>query len=93
MEALKLLKILEAAYPKQQLPEDSVKLYVKYLEELDYADVQPIVRRHIETSKWFPAISELMNADSMAVDKPAVAWKQQRPAIGRGGWSFLEEGH
>ena len=90
-QALKLLKILQAAYPRQELPQDSVVLYTKMLLPLDYQEMERTVMRHIQTQKWFPTVSELYRGDCYQEMFPRRDIEQQ-PALGhRGTWSFLEE--
>ena len=92
-EALQILKILSAAYPNQKLPDDSVEIYCHAIQELDFAETRQVVARHIKTQKWFPAISEIYNADCLkAQPLEAMRYKDAPPALGhRGTWSFLEE--
>ena len=65
-EALKLIKLLCAAYPRQELRKDTIKVYAGFLEDLDYKLAEGVVSYWIKTSKWFPSIAELRLA---AADK------------------------
>jgi len=61
-EALKLVAILEAAYPRQELRRDTVEIYAMFLQDLDYKVAERVIAQHIRTQKWFPAISEIREA-------------------------------
>lgn len=61
-EALKLVAILEAAYPRQELRRDAVEIYAMFLQDLDYKVAERVIAQHIRTQKWFPAISEIREA-------------------------------
>jgi len=61
-EALKLVAILEAAYPRQELRRDTVEIYAMFLQDLDYKLAERVIAQHIRTQKWFPAISEIREA-------------------------------
>lgn len=61
-EALKLVAILEAAYPRQELRRDTVEIYARFLQDLDYKVAERVIAQHIRTQKWFPAISEIREA-------------------------------
>ena len=90
-EALQILKILSAAYPNQKLPDDSVEIYCHAIQGLDFAETRQVVARHIKTQKWFPAISEIYNADCLQHYLPGRK-QVDTPALGhRGNWTFLEE--
>ena len=58
-QALKLIKVLVAAYPRQEMREDTIKVYVSTLSDLDYKATEKSIMKHIRTSKWFPTIAEI----------------------------------
>lgn len=58
-QALKLLKVLAEAYPRQELREGTITVYAGFIGDLDYRLAERVITEHIKTSKWFPAISEI----------------------------------
>jgi hypothetical protein len=67
LTSLQCMIMLQAAYPRMQFGEESLKVY-----ELALADIEPpllrtAVLRHISTSKWFPTIAELRQAATAIV--------------------------
>jgi len=61
-EALKLVAILEAAYPRQELRRDTVEIYARFLQDLDYKVAERAIQNHIRNEKWFPTIAEIREA-------------------------------
>lgn len=61
-EALKLVAILEMAYPRQDLREQTVEVYARFLQDLDYKVAEQVVSHYIKTQKWFPSIAEIREA-------------------------------
>lgn len=61
-EALKLVAILEAAYPRQELREETAAIYAQFLQDLDYQIASKVVQNHIRNERWFPTIAELREA-------------------------------
>lgn len=61
-EALKLVAILEAAYPRQDLREETAAVYTQFLQDLDYRVASKVVQNHIRNERWFPTIAELREA-------------------------------
>lgn len=58
-EALELITVLEAAYPRQELKKTTVDVYVQFLQDLDHKLAQRVVAQHIRNEKWFPTIAEI----------------------------------
>lgn len=50
---------LRAAYPRQDFPDESVRMYVRMLSDLDPVLVGQAVERLMGRSAWLPAISEI----------------------------------
>lgn len=61
-EALKLVAILEAAYPRQDLRPETVEVYAQFLQDLDYSVASKVVHNHIRNEKWFPSVAEIREA-------------------------------
>lgn len=62
LEAAKVIATLIAAYPRIEISEETTKLYAKFLQDLDYKQVQAAVVKHIAISPYFPTIAELRQA-------------------------------
>lgn len=58
-EALKTIAVLKAAYPRQEIQEETLRIYLAELIDLDYDLIGKAARTHIRTSQWFPTIAEL----------------------------------
>lgn len=86
LEALKLVKIIQSAYPRQEFPEDTVRIYALSLADLPAKLGQQAVMELIRTSKWTPTIAEIrQRAAEIGRPMPAVdeAWSEaQRAARG-----------
>ena len=65
-EALKLVAILKAAYPRQETDEATAEAYVGFLTDLDVDLVDRVVRDLIATSRFFPTIAEIRGAAAEA---------------------------
>jgi hypothetical protein len=50
---------LRAAYPRQDFPDESVRMYVRMLADLDPTLVSAAVHRLVNRSAWLPAVSEI----------------------------------
>lgn len=83
-EALKLLVVLTAAYPRQEIGDPTAALYVKFMADLDYHATEVAIARHIATEKFFPAIAEIREA-VVNVTNPlpsaAEAWRETLRAV------------
>lgn len=58
-EAIKLIAVLEAAYPRDPVTDARQELYAQMLGDLDAADAVAAVKRVIARCKWFPTIAEI----------------------------------
>ena len=67
-EAIKLIAVLRAAYPNQDITEETVELYAAMLADLDFSIAQESLQRHIATSRFFPTVAELRDAPRVPVD-------------------------
>lgn len=59
VEALKLVKVLEAAFPRGEFTEERAEVYAKFLEPLDYRAANKAVAHLIATSRYLPTIAEI----------------------------------
>lgn len=53
------IKALIDAYPRQDVPPDTVRLYRDMLADIDPQELWLAVQRHIATSRWFPSVAEI----------------------------------
>jgi hypothetical protein len=58
-EAVKLLAVLGAAYPRQDVSEGTAKLYCEFLADIPYGVAEAAVKKLIATCKYFPTIAEI----------------------------------
>lgn len=61
-QALKLITMLQMAYPRQNLGEKTVEVYAGFIQDLDYKTAEKAIVQHIRNEKWFPAIAEIREA-------------------------------
>lgn len=89
-ETAKILTVLKASYPRQELTSATVSAYSAMLADLPYESVDAAVRRLIASSKWFPTIAEIRSevAEGKIAELPAaeVAWGEVRKAISKFGY-------
>lgn len=65
---------LRVAYPRQDFPDDTVRLYVRMLADLDPGEVTAAVERLIRRSTFVPAIAEIrLEVAESACNLPSVA--------------------
>ncbi len=65
-EALALVTDIVSAYPRPEVHEDTVLLYVRHLVPLEYAPARAAVDRLILTSRFLPTIAEVRAAVTAA---------------------------
>lgn len=85
-ESMKLLAMLRAAWPRQEVGADTAEVYAEMLKDIPFDEASAAVRRIVQTSKWFPAIAEIREqvAESRsALDPPELAWGQVQAAISK----------
>jgi hypothetical protein len=85
-EALSLVAILAASYPKNDLSKANLAAYATMLQDLEFVATGEAVKRLICTAKWFPAISEIRTevaeAKCVAIVEPELAWAEVLQKIG-----------
>ena len=83
-ESVALLAALKAAYPRQTIPDATVKVYARMLEDVGHEEAQCAVRTWVARSPYFPTIAELRNAvaeDACALASPEAAWGEVTEAL------------
>lgn len=90
-EAMALVALLKAAYPRQPLEATTLKLYAEHLSEFDAPVGRVAVERVIATSRFFPTIAELREQiAAMQCDEkpePEMAWAEVLDELRRVGHS------
>jgi len=56
---LPILSLLSLAYPEKRLNPETIQLYLKYLADIPDYLLEEAVRAHIQSSPYFPRLSEL----------------------------------
>ena len=59
IEAAKLIKVLQEAYPRAEFTEGRIEVYTLMLSDLPYEAAQKAVLKLIATSQWLPTIAEI----------------------------------
>lgn len=73
LEGMKLIKILQSAYPRQEFKEDTIRVYTRMLADLPYAVAQQAVYELLATSRFLPTIAEIRtHAVEVACPVPSV---------------------
>jgi hypothetical protein len=70
------MAILAAGYPDYPLKDETMDLYWEFLQKMDNLTFERAVKGHISTSKWFPKISELMEAYKNQQPTPLDTWSR-----------------
>ena len=66
----RVLVVLAAAYPRQNLPKETSQVYAELLCDIDDELLVVAAKQHAASSKWFPSVAELR---SMALEIQARA--------------------
>lgn len=61
-DAVALVGMLFAAYPRFEAPKATIQLYQQFLTDLDVNIAKAAIVKHITTSKYFPTIAEVRDA-------------------------------
>jgi len=89
----KVLKMLGAAYGKDNIEPETAELYVRLLSDIDDRTLEQSCLEHISKSQWFPKISELrksaacMRLSIRNVPSSYQAWQEVNDGIVRYGHS------
>ena len=85
-EAGVLLATLKAAFPRQPMSKATARVYLRFLEDLDYAAARAAVGDLIAGATFFPAIAEVRQAvwrRSEGAIEPEEAWALVQGALRR----------
>jgi hypothetical protein len=91
-QALQLVGRLVQAFPRQQVGEGTVRIYVEHLEDFDLEPAALAVRKLEAEGTFFPSIAELRRAiTALANPAPEIpdgdeAWGQVMAEVRRVGW-------
>ena len=58
-EAKRLLALLKAAFPRQEISQETAEVYCRFLADVEYEQVAAAVQRIVATATYFPAIAEI----------------------------------
>ncbi len=93
-EVAKIVAVLKAAYPRQEIGTDTIRIYSDMLADLEFANALAVVKKSLATSEWFPSIARLriLYAEA-ALRLPEVdeAWTEVRTGIRAFGRERLPE--
>jgi hypothetical protein len=70
------IALLMAAYPDYECSSATVDVYRERLCRLTDKEFEAAVYRHIDTCKWFPKISELLEAAHALLPSPIDVWNR-----------------
>ena len=79
----RLVAVLKAAYPRQELPPETVAIYAEMLADLDAETATAAVKRAIQTSRFFPTIAEIRNVAAELrehAEYTSSVWADDQPA-------------
>ena len=68
-DAVSLVAMLMAAYPRVEVPKATIGVYQKLLSDLDLCAARCAITRHIASSQYFPSIAEIREA-ALAFARP-----------------------
>ena len=68
VEAAKLIKVLQEAYPRSEFSEGRIEIYTMMLADLPYPAAQKAVLKLIATSPFLPTIAEIRKTAAELVD-------------------------
>lgn len=83
-EAVKLVGMLKAAYPRAEINAETTRIYCEMLADLDASEATNAVKHLLATSKFFPSIAEIRAMLATRQEQlPAseAAWGEVRKAI------------
>lgn len=88
-EAIKLVTLLKAAFPRQEMREETLAVYVDALADLDADLAARAVKACVGDLKFLPSIAEIREraCPSSGLPSGAEAWEEVPRMISRYGWS------
>lgn len=87
-EAMKLMAILRAAWPRQEVGMDTAEVYAGMLSDIPFDEGKAAVTKLVQTTKFFPTVAEILEqvAESRCeLDSPEMAWGEVQKAIAKVG--------
>lgn len=94
-QAIKIMSYLKRAYPRTEVTGETIAVYADAIRSLAFEVVMDAARRHVATSPYFPAVSELIGGvaeRSVGMEPAEQAWVEVKRAISRWGryqeWKF-----
>jgi len=84
-ESTRLVGMLKAGFPRQQLEQDTIALYAAFLADIDREPGEEAVRTAIATLKFFPTIAEIRDLaarKSVSLPDSTAAWSEVMRAFG-----------
>jgi hypothetical protein len=90
-ESAALLSVLNTAYPKHDLSEETIALYEQMLSDLDANAAMAAVQRIVTRAQWFPSIAEIREEATRDPNarRGSEAWADVIKAIARTGMNGL----
>lgn len=85
-ETLKLVALMQGAFPRTALPDSTLEVYAEALGDLAFDDAKAAVVRLVQRSRFMPTIAEIRDEvfeDRCELPDPEVAWGEVRRAIQR----------
>jgi hypothetical protein len=70
------MAILSAIYPDYPLQDETISSYWEFFQGMSNLDFERAVKHHISTCKWFPKVSELLEASRAHLPTPIDVWNQ-----------------
>ncbi len=61
-----IMSYLSAAYPNAAIPNSTIEVYYRHLQNIPYSTMERAAKRVVEVSKFFPTIAELKKEIDMA---------------------------
>ncbi len=79
-EVAGLVAALTAAFPRAEIGENTVRVYIDMLADLDFDEAQAAVKKLMATSTFFPSIAEIRQAvadlRTRHLPEPEEAWEE-----------------
>jgi len=85
-DCLALMTLLTAAYPRQELSQETTEVYVQYLQDLELKAARAAIDRLVATSEWFPTVAEIRRVVAELVcqlPSPESAWVEVMRELNR----------
>jgi hypothetical protein len=76
-EAATILAYLASAWPRTSLPDETVKVWARHMESLDFETAMRAAEALVDSSSWFPSVAEFKNTYSSILARQ----QMERPAI------------